>query len=167
VYASCSHLQVHGYAWAGAEHRHHEMCAVQLLDILSALRMFRKQSRAPAAAAPQGHWGRSFRNTVLPLATDCKSQPSSNAALQPVHHIERFLWVLATIQLQGVMADQRSAPPCHCGGPATDLCVPARGQLASELKKEGQFKLVRRPWSMMGKEVRVQAHHMHGRHARR
>jgi hypothetical protein len=155
-------LQVQGLAWALAEHRHPEMCAVQLLDILNVLRMFRKHPHAPAAGAPLGHWCRSSRSAVLPLVTNLESSPASHAPLLSGHRMERFLWALATMQVQEVLANKHSAPSSHHGGPSTGHCAPSRNQLAEQSKKLEQFKLSRWPWSMMGKQVRV--HHIHGRH---
>jgi hypothetical protein len=139
--------------------RHRElslrMRAVQLLDFLSVPRLHQKHSRGPTAAAQQGHWRRSLRSAVMPAATTPNFTPASHSTLQAAYQLERYLRLLITRKAQGVLADGSALAP-HSGCPPTGLSAATGDQTAAGLQNDVQHHLSRWPWSMLGKEVRVQ-----------
>jgi hypothetical protein len=156
--ASWSCLQVQGFEWAGAETRHPALYAVQLLEVLNAIRMRWKQPRAPSAAASQVHWRRPSRSAVSPLATTLNSKPVSDATLLLAHQFECFLRVLTTNQGQAILAQDHSAPSSHTVTLETGSHAPKVNQFGSEIRQEDELKLSKWPWSILGKEVRVHVH---------
>jgi hypothetical protein len=67
----------------------------------------------------------------------------------PADYLEHFLRLLNGIQAQKVLTYENCAPTIGSHAPAGN-------HSAAEVRREDLLKLSRWPWSMMGKEVRVQ-----------
>jgi hypothetical protein len=155
MYAFRPYLVVQGFALARDENCYCVMYAVQLLDVLSVPRMHWRRPRAPSAAAPLDQSSRYSRSAVLPLDNTSNFPAASHAPRLPAHHFERFLRDMTTIQAQGALKDEHTAPSRQ-QGTASRSPAPAGSQLGAGYRNEDQFKLSRWPWSMLGKEVCLQ-----------